>query len=204
MDPLALRFLERFTVVLFGGMAIYLGYRLFLKVPGQQNSAGKIELPWDISIVMTRVGPGAFFALFGVIAVGLALVRPLEINPQALNNAENQSGQASVRYGSNPEFDNYDARADTRALLRKEIAALNTIPGLLREDLPQFERNSIERRIQYIKLALMKPVWGETSEGFGEFSEFERWVEGAEVDPAPKEMEGALALYHYGSKERKP
>lgn len=201
MDPLTLRFLERLTVVLFGGMAIYLGYRLFLKVPGHQDSAGKIVLPWNISIVMTRVGPGAFFALFGVIAVGLALIRPLEINPQTLNNAENQSGPVSVRYGSSPEFDNQDARADARALLRKEIAVLNTIPGLLREYLPQYERNPIERRIQHIKLALMKPVWGDPNEGFGEFSEFERWVESAEADPAPKEMEGALTLYHYGSKE---
>jgi len=79
LDPLVLRFFERITAVLIGGLAIYLGYQLFLRVPEHKDSAGKVMLPWNISVVMSRIGPGVFFALFGVIDVGIAIVRPLEI-----------------------------------------------------------------------------------------------------------------------------
>jgi hypothetical protein len=204
MDPLLLRFLERLTVVLCGGMAIYLGFRLFLEVPEHKDSAGKVVLPWDMSIVMTKVGPGVFFALFGVATVGLALIHPLEISSAGVRNAENGSGHASVRYASSPALGDGTGRADARALLRKEIAVLNTIPRLLREDLPEYDRDSIEQRIRHVKLTLMKPVWGRPDEGFGTFSDFERWVQDAEPAPAPAGMEGALALYRYGLKETSP
>jgi hypothetical protein len=204
VDPLLLRFLERLTVVLFGGMAIYLGFRLFLEVPEFKNSAGEVVLPWDFSIVMTRIGPGVFFALFGVAAVGLALIRPLEINSQGPRDIENESRFASVRYGASPAPDDPPtARADARALLGREFAGLNTIPRLLREDLPEHERDDIEDNIRHVKLTLMKPVWGEPNEGFGKFSEFESWVQDAEPDPPPARMEGALALYRYGSPKKR-
>lgn len=196
MDPLLLRFLERLTVVLIGGMAIYLGFRLFLKVPEHRDSTGKVALPWDISIVMTRIGPGVFFALFGTVAVGLSLIRPLEINSQG-------TAPSSVRYiGKQTPGDH--ARADARALLRKEIARLNTIPQLLRADLPEHERDPIERSIARVKLLLMKPVWGDPNEGFGDIAEFEHWVDAREPDPPPAGMEGALALYRYGTKKPSP
>src|SRR5574341_1112697 len=69
MDPLFLRALERIIAVLIGGLAIYLGYQLFIHLPTQMNSEGKIVLPGDISVYLSRVGPGAFFALFGTIVV---------------------------------------------------------------------------------------------------------------------------------------
>lgn len=201
MDPLLLRFFERLTVVLLGGMAIYLGFRLFLEVPEHKDGAGKFVLPWDISIVMTRIGPGVFFALFGVIAVSLALIRPLEIGSQAPSNFENPGNQARLRYATNIAYADKSARHDARSSLRKEIATLNTITGALQKDLPKFERDEFERRIRHIKLALMKPVWGETDEGFGEFSEFERWIKEGEPEPPPAGMKGALELYRYGQKE---
>ncbi len=45
-----LRFVERIIGVLIGGIAIYLGYRLFLKIPDQQGGEGRFNLR-DISIV---------------------------------------------------------------------------------------------------------------------------------------------------------
>lgn len=199
MDPLLLRFLERLTVVLIGGMAIYLGFRLFLEVPEHRDSTGKVALPWDISIVMTRIGPGVFFALFGTVAVGLSLIRPLEINSKGTGDKE-----ISYRYMGTQSLGDQGARADARALLRKEIARLNTIPQLLRADLPEHERDPIERSIARVKLLLMKPVWGDSNEGFGDIAEFERWVDAREPDPPPAGMEGALALYRYGTKEPNP
>lgn len=198
MDPiLLLRFLERITAVLIGGMAIYLGFRLFLLVPEQRDSAGKLVLPWDISVVMTRVGPGVFFALFGVAAAGLALFRPLEISLQGPGLSEEKGGRR-VSYAAGPALGDQTARTDARALLRKEIAVLNTVPRLLRKDLPGYERDSIKSGIARVKLALMRPVWGDTAEGWGDFAEFERWVQAGEPDPQPAGMGEALALYRYG------
>jgi hypothetical protein len=63
MDPLLsgllIRFFERITAVLIGGMAIYLGFRLFREVPEHRDSAGNLVLPWDISIKLTRLAPAS-------------------------------------------------------------------------------------------------------------------------------------------------
>jgi hypothetical protein len=198
MDHLLLRFFERITAVLIGGLAVYLGYRLFLSTPEHRNSAGKFALPWDISIAMSRVGPGVFFALFGVAAVCLALIRPIEISSPGRGHVEGQGGSLSLRYMGESTLGDPTARADARSLLRREIALLNTVLRLLPADLPEHDRDDIERGIARIKLALMTPVWGTANEGFGEVSEFEHWIREREPDPPPAGMAGALDLYRYG------
>ena len=199
MDPLLLRFLERLTVVLIGGMTIYLGFRLFLEVPEHRDSAGKVILPWDISIVMTRIGPGVFFALFGVIAVGLSLLRPLEIGTQV--GSSTGTASSSVRYAASSSPVDRNTRADARARLHREMATLNTIPQLLSKDIAKHERDSIILSLRRTKLALMKPIWGSSDENFGDISTFEQWVLDDEPDPPLNGMEGALELYRYGTKE---
>jgi hypothetical protein len=184
-----MRFVERMTATLIGGLAIYLGYRLFISVPETKEADGKVKLPWNISIVMTRVGPGVFFALFGISAVCLSLFRPLTIRPD--------TGAATYARERLPIDTN--SRADSRALLRREFAVLNTIPRQLRADLASQDRKDIERGIRRTKLLLLKPVWGQPAEGFGEISVFESWVEGDERDPPPAGMTGALELYRYGA-----
>jgi hypothetical protein len=199
VDPLVLRFLERITAVLIGGLAIYLGYHLFLRVPEQRDSSGKVVLPWNVSVLMSRVGPGVFFALFGVIAVGVALIRPLEIGSTTSINGNDS--RSSVRYLGEMVTDNKAARADARALLRKQIAELNTIPRELRPDLPAQDRDSVQRTIARVKLALMKPAWGDSDEGFGDVSAFEKWVLANEPEPPPAGMAEALALYRFGESQ---
>jgi len=66
IDPLLLRGLERLIAVLAGAVAIYLGFRLFLAVPGaDQDGRAELSFAKDSRIVLTRIGPGVFFALFG-------------------------------------------------------------------------------------------------------------------------------------------
>jgi hypothetical protein len=105
----------------------------------------------------------------------------------------------SYSYINELPADDPTVRADARALLRKEMNALNTIPALLAENLPQNDKDEIQRSLQRVKLLLMQPAWGEPDERFGEFSTFERWVAQGEPDPPPVGMEGALALYRYGT-----
>lgn len=212
MDPITLRFAERLLAVLFGGMAIYLGYRLFLRVPEQRSGDGKFTLPWDVSIAVTRVGPGVFFALFGAAVVGTALVKGIEweqarsvVSPgQAAAPVEARSMRAVERLdfkgaGAAPDRSEREARANGRALVDREIAVLNTLGRYFRPDLPDHERSMLERAVVRIKLALMKPVWGDRAEGWGDVARFEQWVRDGELDPPPADLAAAAAYYRHGT-----
>ena len=199
VDPLFLRFFERLVVVLIGGLAIYLGYRLFQRVPENRDSSGRVTLPWNVSIVMTRVGPGVFFALFGASTVGLSLINPLQLSDGGKAAYYGGGGKPAVIYAGEAPSGDPDGKKDARRLLRKEINILNAIPRRLSADLALQDREEVDSAIARIKLLLMKPVWGTREEGFGDFTEFETWVQRGEPDPAPPGMSGALELYRYGS-----
>jgi hypothetical protein len=200
MDPLlsglVVRFLERITAVLIGGMALYLGFRLFREVPEHRDSSGNLVLPWDISIKLTRVGPGVLFALFGIAAVSLALFRPLEIQPQASAKTDDPKGAGRLIYGSATPA-NRDARSDGRKLLQKHFAVLNTIPSQLRPDIAKQDADNINVNLREIKLKLMRPVWGDADEDFGDYEVFEHWVRNGESPPPPPGMKEAVAFFNH-------
>jgi hypothetical protein len=214
MDAITLRFAERLLAVLFGGMAIYLGYRLFLKVPNRQDGDGKFSFPGDISIVLARVGPGVFFALFGAAVVGTSLFKGIEWqhgrqSPSAVVETTVQSNSPPARTVETVDFkgagallhvQDREARAAARRMLRREIAFLNDLTSYLRRDLSSQERSEIEFEIPRIKLALMKPVWGDRSEGWGDFGQFELWLRNAASDPPPLDLKDAVQLYRYGQR----
>ena len=83
MDIQILRGMERIIAVLIGGFSVYLGYRLFMNLPEQKDSEGRIILPGDISVYLSRVGPGVFFALFGSVVLGISFYFQLTINPMS-------------------------------------------------------------------------------------------------------------------------
>ena len=62
------RMFERILVVLVGGLSIYLGYRLFFHLPMEKRSGGELTFP-GMKVVLTRVGPGVFFAAFGSVVL---------------------------------------------------------------------------------------------------------------------------------------
>jgi hypothetical protein len=195
VDPLLLRFIERLVCVLLGGMAIYLGYRLFRDVPQMTDSSGKVVLPWNISVAVTRVGPGVFFALFGVVAVGTSLVMPLRLSGA---DAMPRRGSEQVVYLSPPLAAEPSRRADARRLLEKEMHLLNSIPRDLRADLAQIDREDIEEGLARVKLRLLEPVWGTREEGFNEYERFATWIRQGTTGEPPPEMAAAAALFRTG------
>src|SRR5438067_50718 len=80
LAAVGLRHLERLFVVCSGMLSTWLGYRLFLAMPTAARGDGEIKLPGGISIFLSRVGPGVFFALFGAMVVALALHEAVKIN----------------------------------------------------------------------------------------------------------------------------
>lgn len=59
MDLLMLRVIERVLAVVIGGMSIYLGYRLFIKLPEQKDSSGKVVLPGGVSVFFPASDPAS-------------------------------------------------------------------------------------------------------------------------------------------------
>jgi hypothetical protein len=207
-----LRTIERLTAVLIGGLSIYLGYRLFLRVPEQHEGEGQFKL-WDVSIIMSRIGPGAFFALFGAAVVGLSIVKGIVVA-----DAQERGPKDSIAKTATPPdahsksysgmgastADTADQRADNRALLRRDIAILNNFLPKLRADLAEQDRTQVELAIPRIKFALMRPMWDESTPGWGEPARFEAWLKDAEPDPPPADIAAAVEYFRYAKPGASP
>ena len=99
MDEVILRATERLLAVIIGGICVYLGYRLFLRIPEQKEGEGKIEFPGGVSVFVTRVGPGVFFAMFGAAIVALIVAGAQKPIPATLTAAAEyfRAGQGANR-----------------------------------------------------------------------------------------------------------
>lgn len=190
---------ERMLLVLVGALAIYLGYNLFLRMPnavrGKHDGEGKIELPGGVSIFLTRVGPGIFFALFGIAVIGYSVTRPVNLDFPAPTTTVASAGglhfsgiaqsepakipvQAVV---GGPEPDDIVPRLN--GIFQKMQSQMNTAEA---DDLAQIIRGA---KIAVI-LARWKPEWGDRAV-------FERWVrEHVNQDPPVTLAPGAGLLYY--------
>jgi hypothetical protein len=203
MEPIILRAVERILAVIIGGLCVYLGYRLFLHIPNQKDSEGKIKLPGGISIFVTRVGPGVFFVLFGASVVALSLYQGIVYFRERPSDPKTHSRSDIEIYGGlTPRRSTEDREKleRDRLRLRLEVEFLNTLPSLLRVDLSDEQRREFTTRIPSTKLALMKTVWGPD---WGDFDEFILWVESDALDPVPKGLETAAAYYRSGQEVAK-
>ncbi|HEY1239690.1 MAG TPA: hypothetical protein VGF16_03995 [Bryobacteraceae bacterium] len=190
MDPITFRFLERILDVGAGGLSIVLGYRLFFHLPQKTDGTGKIILPGNISVYVSRVGPGIFFAMFGAAVIALSLHSAISFTPARAD-------------GRGVEFSGISATADAaehpagemdRARLRPEMATLNTILPDLKQDLPAARRVQIEQAIPRVKLGLMRGVW---AADWGDSTAFERWMREGPGTPPPAGLERAAEYYLY-------
>ncbi len=184
MDILELRFIERLLIVFIGGMSIYLGYRLFINLPTQQDSSGELKLPGDFRLVLSRVGPGVLFSLFGAAILIVSLVHGLRFDtaPQvaATTKTAEQASLAGFRYAS-PAADANRLSA-LRDAARGTVAELDGLSTILAEDVSPSRRNDVNKAIVASKLALMASVW---ADDWGEFAVFRNWVTGGAIDPPP-------------------
>jgi branched-subunit amino acid transport protein len=189
---------ERILLVLVGALAIYLGYSLFLRMPnaakGKQDGEGKIELPGGISIFLTRVGPGIFFALFGIAVIGYSVTRPVNLDLPA---APGGLASAGIKYSgfapdaapavtplaavAGPEADVVVARLN--GLYQKEQSQMNTV-----------EAAGLAQTIRSAKFAVMLGGW---KSDWGDRAKFERWVrDQGDKDPPPDLVPGATVVFN--------
>lgn len=208
MEAILLRSLERILSVLIGGMSIYLGYRLFLKVPQQTDSSGKIILPGGINIFLSRIGPGVFFSLFGTLVVGLSLYyqTQIELSP-GLRSAQPLTAQESVTlkyqgFGERPAaMESEEDLAARRSEARRTIYELNAIPPMLKTQLAPAKLLDVRQALRESKLAVIFAVWGKD---WGDYTGFKKWLEDGELKPVPKGFQTPLELFHQGEMQENP
>jgi len=116
LDPLIIgRVIERLLVLLFGGLALFFGWRLFIVgVVDPQIAEIKFK-GWKVTL--RQVGPGSVFAALGIAVTAFALYRPLQISDSA-KVADTAAGGRKVSY--------FTAGDD----LRHWVRALNTVERL--------------------------------------------------------------------------
>lgn len=213
MDPITLRAVERILAVAIGGIAICLGFRLFLAVPTQRDGSGSVKLPWNISVGLARVGPGVFFALFGALVVGYSLhgeihmvYRPTTGVPMSsppgtialpLAEVHGTGAVASVQTPSS-------TLAARRMNSASSVEFLNTLGRLLRSDLDEAQLRAVQTQTTALKLAVMQPLWGPD---WGDASEFRDWVAPDASVPgppqsktAPPQFEAAARFFRIGER----
>lgn len=194
MDPALLRSLERILAVGIGGLSIVLGYRLFLALPEQRDSAGTVKLPWNISIALSRVGPGAFFALFGAAVVAFGLHSAVSVTSERIVTSagleRETTSMSGIGLGATTTGETPAVR---RLRIRAQIEFLNALP--LRGDLAESDRQSTLEQLNNVKLALMQAAW---ADDWGDFAAFRSWVDFGAAEPVPPAHRKAAAFFRAG------
>ena len=191
---------ERLLGVLIGGMSVFLGYRLFAKLPDKTDSAGKLILPGGISIFLSRVGPGVFFALFGAAIVATAFSRGVETTSRVSVATTDASGSARIteetreRRGVGGSLAASGPDALQRVVeARTQILTLNRdLPRAFRKDLHAEDRKVLEVARDYSKAQILRAVWRSS---WGSPAEFEDWLSKGARMPAPASIAEPARIY---------
>ena len=208
------RAIERLVNVLIGALSIYLGYKLFINLPERredENGKLKLMLPGDISVYVSRVGPGIFFALFGSAIVLTSMVSTLDLS---LNHSQTPAAQsvqsesvlsddlasANISYSTIP-LDAEAMRTD-RAEVKRDLLTLHKLEQTLNfylqdpdNNTPSLSVNDVSTLLNTllrVKQTLMLSVWDEQ---WGDPDDFIQWVQDGAVEPVPENLAPAVQLF---------
>lgn len=165
------RGVERILVVLFAGLSVYFGFRLFLSLPMTNNQAGKIELP-GFKVVLSKVGPGVFFAAFGSAVLVASFLHPVSIDQQNVSYMGAISLPSPIPTTQPTSVDD-SSKAPQLARVELALQTLNCLPVYAKTAQGQLLPSDIEPTLRDAKLALLSTVWDEIQ--WGNYSEFVDW-----------------------------
>jgi hypothetical protein len=204
---LLMRMVERLLGLLAGALCIVLGYRLFVKLPEKTDSSGKVVLPGGVSIWLSRVGPGLFFALFGAAIVAYSFASAVKVT----NEQTGPSPRASAgTTGEAPATSRQEiaamsdrsagaAKGEAREYalveLRGTLADLNATIDRLGRDSASPERDRLIGGVQKAKMLLLRGAWDPS---WGDPARFQSWINSGAVPPAPAGMDEPAGLYLAG------
>ena len=201
---LLMRMVERLLGLLSGALCVVLGYRLFINLPEKTDSSGKVVLPGGVSIWLSRVGPGIFFALFGAAIVAYSFASTVRVtNEQSAASSQPSSdppGTAlAMRRQEIAAMSARAAKADTKEQmlidLRVSMTDLNTAIDRLGRDVAPPERDRLVAGLQNAKMLLLRTAWIPT---WGDPARFQTWINSGALLPAPAGMDEPAGLYLAG------
>src|SRR5262249_51946777 len=137
------RLLERLLVVFFAGLSVYLGYRLFVQIPTLRESSGEVKFPaLDMTAKVTRVGPGVFFAIFGVAVLLSSYIHPISVEsvPAKTESAGTGVGEVGTFKGMNTTQSEQDELLRQR-LIAHAVGSLNKLQGGISTKLTDAEKS---------------------------------------------------------------
>jgi len=195
---------ERILLVLVGALSIYLGYSLFRHIPSTAKGAGlgegKIELPGGVSIFLTRIGPGVFFALFGIAVIGYSVTRPVNLDVPAAPRAVALTAASTpgLHYSGMTEADPVRNAVPPIAVAGLPpgdvVARLN---GLYQNSQRQMNTVEAEELARLIRAAKFYVILGSWQPQWGDRAVFERWVrEHGNEDPPPNLVPAAGLVFN--------
>lgn len=156
-----MRMVERLVAVLIGGMSIYLGYRLFLDIPYQRNQdKGELELP-GMKVVLSKVGPGIFFAAFGSLILYQSMSEKITVNGYARTDPIEESTQADdVQHFTGAVRKSSDHLSRDRLRALTSIETLNCLhKNIISKEFMNDQKDEIELAFMQSKRALLYSVW---------------------------------------------
>ena len=197
----ALRMLERLAAVIIGGVSVYLGYRLFQTVKATGEDSGSVKLPGDVTVMVSRVAPGVFFALFGAIVVVMSYAYPFSYEQGLLaGGGATISGAGPVPTLASATGNVEDLESD-RNRVRRHIKFLNEVPDLLDPALSDGQRRTVDQRRLEAKLRLMQSVWGDD---WSDFEQFQIWAEGGAPEEDSDAFRATVEFFSFGAPEDDP
>jgi hypothetical protein len=204
---LLMRMAERLLGLLAGGLCVVLGYRLFVKLPEKTDSSGKVVLPGGVSIWLSRVGPGIFFALFGAAIVAYSFASTVKVTNEQTGPSPRAStattGEApaisrqeiAAMSDRSAEPAKGEARRQQLMVLRGTLADLNATIDRLGRDAASPERDRLVNGLQIAKMLLLRGAW---DPAWGDPARFQSWINSGAVPPAPAGMDEPAGLYLAG------
>lgn len=138
---------ERLGIVAVAALCIWLGYRLFQSLPTQHSSTGTLTLP-SAKLVMSKIGPGVFFALFGALVLWQSVRTQMNAGPIAVTASAAEARQITYAASS----------GDPQALrhVQDDISVLNCLAGFAPDQLGPGEA---DRALHKARVALLAAVW---------------------------------------------
>jgi hypothetical protein len=152
---------ERLLIVGAGWFSIFLGYRLFQSLPDFHGSQGKLEA-FKLSVTLSKVGPGVFFALFGAFILWRSTESVMVIRPQDAPYAQSGQGYETLTY-LGP--DTRGAEADH---VRADISVLNCLSQNIPIKVKAIGQAAIDTALHNARVQMLanawQPEWGGRSE----------------------------------------
>jgi hypothetical protein len=201
---LLMRMVERLLGLLSGALCVVLGYRLFINLPEKTDSSGKVVLPGGVSIWLSRVGPGIFFALFGAAIVAYSFASTVRVtNEQSAGPSQASSDAPGTTLAMRRQeiaamsarAAKSDATEQMLSELRGSMTDLNAAIDRLGRVVAPPERDRLVSGLQNAKVLMLRSAWMPT---WGDPARFQSWINSGAILPAPAGMDEPAGLYLAG------